>query len=242
MAAGLVRKLGILLVDIVGTLWLVVLLRLLLSFLVRSRMIGGLLPILLFAPSLTAGRWTCSVTQAVQRTSLWPASCLPAVDKSRGSKSVEVRRVWDIYDERLQFMSRRDALLAIRGWRNWLLEDPLVHPYKVARPDLVPPAPFLQCEPHLTPGGSAVLADPARIDEEFRKARLPNFCRFGQRDTSLEEFSFEVKGWLPLLPVFELPRLTGQMLADVVQRKGATACSLDGWEWGELKGFACFLV
>ena len=25
------------------------------------------------------------------------------------------------------------------------------------RPDLVPPAPFLQCKPHLTPGGSGVL-------------------------------------------------------------------------------------
>ena len=56
-------------------------------------------------------RWTCSVTQVVQRTSLWPASWLPAVDKSRGSKSVEVRRVWEFYDERLQFMSRHDALL-----------------------------------------------------------------------------------------------------------------------------------
>ena len=56
-------------------------------------------------------RWTCSVTQVVQRTPLWPASWLPAVDKSRSSKSVEVQRVWEVYDERLQFMSRRDALL-----------------------------------------------------------------------------------------------------------------------------------
>ena len=30
-------------------------------------------------------------------------------------------------------------------------------------------------------------------------------------------------------------RLTGQMLADVVQRKGATAGSLDGWGWRELE-------
>ena len=44
-------------------------------------------------------------------------------------------------------------------------------------------------KPHLTPGGSRVLADPARIDEEFRKAWLPYFCRSGQRDTSLEEFN-----------------------------------------------------
>ena len=56
-------------------------------------------------------RWTCSVTQVVQRTPLWPASWLPAVDKSRSSKSVEVQRVWEVYDERLQFMSRQDALL-----------------------------------------------------------------------------------------------------------------------------------
>ena len=111
----------------------------------------------------------------------------------------------------------------------------LVHPYKWLRPDLVPPAPFLQCKPHLAPGGSGFLADRAEIDEEFRKAWLPYFCRSGQRDTSLEEFSFEVEGWLPSLPVFELPRLTGQMLADVVLRKSATAGGLDGWGWRELK-------
>ena len=110
-----------------------------------------------------------------------------------------------------------------------------MHPYKWLRPDLVPPAPFLQCKPHLTLGGSGVLADPAKIDEEFRKTCSPYFCRSGQKDTSLEEFSFEVEGWLPLLPVFELPRLTGQMLVDVVHRKSATAGSLDGWVWRELK-------
>ena len=31
-----------------------------------------------------------------------------------------------------------------------------------------------------------------------------------------------------------MPRLTGQMLEDVVQLKGATAGSLDGWWWREL--------
>ena len=79
------------------------------------------------------------------------------------------------------------------------------------------------------------LADPARIDEEFRKAWLPYFCRSGQRETSLDEFSFEVEGWLPLLPEVHLPRLTGQVLADVVQRKSVTAGNLDGWGWRELK-------
>ena len=117
----------------------------------------------------------------------------------------------------------------------------MIHPYKWLRPDLVPPAPFLQCKPHLTPGGSRVLPDPARIDEEFRKAWLPYFCRSGQTETSLEEFDHEVEGWLPLLPEFSLPRLTGQMLADVVQRKGATAGSLDGWCWRNFR-CRCFLV
>ena len=87
---------------------------------------------------------------------------------------------------------RRDE--AIRRWRNWILEDPLVHPFRWLRPDLVLPAPFLQCQPHLAPGGSGVLSDPARIDEGFRKAWLPYFCRAGQRETSLEEFNEEVEG------------------------------------------------
>ena len=55
-------------------------------------------------------RWISQVTQPVLRTPLWPASWLPAVDKGRGSKSVEVQRVWEVYDERLQFMSLQDAL------------------------------------------------------------------------------------------------------------------------------------
>ena len=57
------------------------------------------------------GRWDSWVTQPVRCTPLWLASWLPVVDKTRGSKSVEVQRVWEIYDERLQFMSRQDASL-----------------------------------------------------------------------------------------------------------------------------------
>ena len=40
---------------------------------------------------------------------------------------------------------------------------------------------------------------------------------------------------MPLLPEVHLPRLTGQMLSDVVQRKGVTAGCLDGWGWREFK-------
>ena len=125
--------------------------------------------------------------------------------------------------------------VAIRGWRSWLREDPLVHPYKWLRLDLVPPALFLQCDPALTPGGSGVLSDPMRIDEEFQKAWLAYFCRSGRRETNLEEFAHEVGGWLPVLPEDELLRLTGSLLAEVVRKKKSTADGLDGWGWREFK-------
>ena len=51
-------------------------------------------------------RWESWVTQPVRCTPLWPASWLLVVDKTR-----EVQRVWVVYDERLQFMSRQDASL-----------------------------------------------------------------------------------------------------------------------------------
>ena len=79
------------------------------------------------------------------------------------------------------------------------------------------------------------MADPARIDEDFRKAWLPYFCRSGQSEASLDEFNDEVEGWLPLLPKVHLSPLTGDDLLEVVKRKGATAGSLDGWGWRELK-------
>ena len=115
----------------------------------------------------------------------------------------------------------------------------MIHPYRWLRPDLVPPAPFLQCEPHLTPGGSGVLSDPARIHEEFRKAWLPYFCRSGQRDTSSIG---RLRGGYHFLPQIHLPPLTGQMLADVVQPKSVTAGSLDGWGVEGVEGSACLLV
>ena len=67
-------------------------------------------PHLAVRASFLYSSWTCRVSQPVKRTPLWPASWLPVLDKTRGSKSVEVQRVWEIYDERLQFMSREDAL------------------------------------------------------------------------------------------------------------------------------------
>ena len=71
---------------------------------------------------------------------------------------------------------------------------------------------------------------------------FPTFAVLGKGRPALRNSDFEVDGWLPLLPLVDLPRLTGQMLYDVVHRKSATAGSLDGWGWRELEGFACFLV
>ena len=91
-------------------------------------MTGGLLLHLAIRTLFDCCGWESRVTQPVQHTPLWPASWLPAVDKSRGFKSVEVQRVWEIYDERLQFMSRQDALLlddslgrddVSRAWLVW---------------------------------------------------------------------------------------------------------------------------
>ena len=83
---------------------------------------GGLLLILLLGLSLTAvggplASLFLSIVGAMPGLlSLFVAlpfglllGCHP-VDKSRGSKSVEVQRVWEIYDERLQLMSRHDAV------------------------------------------------------------------------------------------------------------------------------------
>ena len=57
-----------------------------------------------------AERWSGCVTQPCRFTSLWPVSCLTALDKSRDPKSAEVRRVWGIYDERLDLVSVDDTL------------------------------------------------------------------------------------------------------------------------------------
>ena len=83
-------------------------------------------------------------------------------DLARGGGLGEWRQVVEDLHLRLSdfihrvVVHRREE--ATRRWRNWLREDPLIHPYRWLRPDLVPPAPSLQCDPLITPGGSGVRA------------------------------------------------------------------------------------
>ena len=102
-----------------------------------------ILPHLAVRTHFEYSRWVSLVSQPVQRTPLWPASWLPVLDKSRGSKSAEVQRVWGIYDDRLQFMTRDDTLgfdgplgdgNVSRAWSIWssAAEAALVHAYQFA--------------------------------------------------------------------------------------------------------------
>ena len=112
----------------------------------------------------------------------------------------------------------------------------MVHPYRWLGPDLLPPSPFLQCDPAVTGDSSGVLSDPSLIDQKFREAWLPYFCLSARGVADHEDFSMEVEGGLlPILDLVELPPLAGDMLSAVVRRKKVTAGSLDGWGWRELK-------
>ena len=65
---------------------------------------------------------------------------------------------------------------------------------------------------------------------------MPYFSRSSRGSADLNDFSQEVGGgWLPVLDVFHLPPLTGDVLVDVVRKKKSTAGGLDGWGWKELK-------
>ena len=54
--------------------------------------------------SLSMGRWSARACLPVRFSVLWPATWVAYSDKSRSSKSVEVRRIWDAYDESLSLV------------------------------------------------------------------------------------------------------------------------------------------
>ena len=52
-------------------------------------------------------------------------------------------------------------------------------PYQWLRPEFVPRAPYLVCEPQDSANRSGILVQPAPIDANFRKAWMPYFRREG---------------------------------------------------------------
>ena len=76
--------------------------------------------------------------------------------------------------------ARREA--AIMAWKRWLSGDLSSRPFQWLRSDLVPPAPYLVCDPNQTLGCSGILVQPSPIDAQFRKAWMP-FFRSGERES-----------------------------------------------------------
>ena len=54
--------------------------------------------------SFSVGRWSARICLPVRFSVLWPAAWVACSDKSRISRSVEVRRIWEVYDESLSLV------------------------------------------------------------------------------------------------------------------------------------------
>ena len=91
--------------------------------------------------------------------------------------------VGDLHARLSEFIHRIVVLRsdeALRSWRGWLREDPLVRTYRWLRPDLVPPSPFLRCNPRLTPGGSGFWLVPIGSTRNSVKLGFPTFVALGK--------------------------------------------------------------
>ena len=122
---------------------------------------------------------------------------------------------------------RRDE--AVREWRSWIRKDPLMHPCRWLRPDFFSVSLILRLQV------LGCFRIQLGLMMNFERPGFPTFAALGKGRPALRNSMRRMMGWLPLLPEVHLPRLTGQVLADDVQRKGVTAGSLDGWGWRELK-------
>ena len=67
----------------------------------------------------------------------------------------------------------------LQAWSNSIREDLTSHPYQWLRPEFVPPAPYLVCNPQDSPNRSEILVQRPFIDAHFRKAWMPYFVGKG---------------------------------------------------------------
>ena len=94
----------------------------------------------------------------------------------------------------------------------------------------------------LLPGVLVFLLTLLELMKNSARLGFPSFVALGKGRPGLDEVNDECDGWLPHLVEFSLPTLTGDMLFEVVKKKSATAGSLDGWGWRELKVLPVCLV
>ena len=70
--------------------------------------------------SFRMGRWPARFCQPIRYSVIWRAAWVSAKDKTRGSKSAEVRHIWEVYDECLQvvhpYFLGRNTHCSL-GWR-----------------------------------------------------------------------------------------------------------------------------
>ena len=193
-------------------------------------------------------RCGASLTRAVELSHLW--DCIVRLGPL-GSVSVEDyvaartcgvgesrRLVAGLYDRVSAFIRgivahRRNV--GITAWRSWLREDPLV----------ILIGGFVPIDFRLLPSCSVIgllllgvlvfLLTLLVLTKNSARLGFPTFVALGKGRPALMNSMCECDGWLPRLGEFSLPALTGDMLFEVVKKKSATAGSLDGWGWRELK-------
>ena len=54
--------------------------------------------------SFSMGRWSARVCLSTWFSVLWPAAWVACSNRSRSSRSVDVRRIWEVYDESLSLV------------------------------------------------------------------------------------------------------------------------------------------
>ena len=95
--------------------------------------------------------------------------------------------------------------------------------------------PFLNCSPEDTVDCPGVLVGSHAVDELFRKAWMPFFCRGGEENADWDAFRAVAEGLTRPLDEVQIPPLSRNMLYDAIQKKKPTAGCLDGWGWRGFK-------